>query len=422
MEAVSDSGRNDLGGTSAGRLAVTAAVAFDGSRFLDGGATVLVEDSTIVDVLPGRPNPPDGWTVVAATTVLPGLVDTHVHLIGGAEPNALTLDIDRTERDRAEVIGRSLTQHLAAGVTTVRDLGDTDWAVRDRGRRPGEPTVVASGPPITIPGGHCAAMGGIAAGDEELRAAVAQRAERGADIVKIMVSGGAMTAGSDLLALQYGEDEVRLVVTEAHRRGLGVTAHAHSLESVYLCLRAGVDQIEHCSCLTTTGVSDPPDLGGALARSGVLVTPTFGRLPGLAPSPQAAELSRATGFSLADRFTQVGGFHRAGVRLSAGSDAGIHPGKPHGVLPYSVLELIGSGLPTEVALATATAAAAVGIGLGGRHGVLGRGARADLLLLDGDLRADPTALLRPARVLLGGAAVGGDVAIGGISGGSPTPN
>lgn len=414
---VSDGGRKGLDGAETGRLVVTASVAFDGFGFLAGGATVLIEDTTIIDVLPAGSSPPAGWPTLCTTTVLPGLIDTHVHLVGAAEPNALLLDADRTAAERAAVIDRSLAQQLAAGVTTLRDLGDTDWAVRDRCARPNEPTILSSGPPITTPGGHCASMGGAASGADGLRAAVAQRAERGADIVKIMVSGGAMTAGSNLLALQYTEQEVRSVVAEAHGRGLGVTAHAHSLESVYLCLRAGVDAIEHCSCLTPTGVSDPADLGDELARSGVLVTPTFGRLPDQAPSPQAAALSRATGFSLSDRFDQVGGFHRSGVRLSAGSDAGIHPAKPHGVLPYSVLELIGCGLPVAEAVSTATGAAAAGVGLAGRHGVLRRGARADLLLLAGDLTADPTALLRPERVILAGRAVGSAV-----SGASPIPS
>jgi hypothetical protein len=94
---------------------------------------------------------------------------------------------------------------LRSGVTTVRDLGDHHWAVQDRFRRPDEPVVVASGPPITTPGGHCAAMGGEADGDAGLVHAVAERAERRADLVKIIVSGGAMTAGSDLCSAECSE-------------------------------------------------------------------------------------------------------------------------------------------------------------------------------------------------------------------------
>jgi imidazolonepropionase-like amidohydrolase len=231
---------------------------------------------------------------------------------------------------------------------------------------------------------------------------VAERHERGAQIVKIVVSGGAMTAGSDLLELQFGLEDVRLVVEEAHRRGLAVTAHAHSAGSVELCAAAGVDGIEHCTCLTIRGIRTPPALTGALAARQILVCPTFGRLPGLAPSPQAIEVMRRTGMTLHARYEQVGMLFAAGVPILAGSDAGIHPAKPHGVLAYSVAELVSSGLPPAAALAAATSAAAGACGLGGSRGRLRPGMAADLLVVEGDLAADVAALTRPRLVVLGG--------------------
>jgi imidazolonepropionase-like amidohydrolase len=416
MKSHTRKGDGELGraGDPGARYVVSAGHAFDGSRFLAGGARVLVDDGLIVAVESARSPYPDGWPVIdhPGGTVLPGLIDTHVHLVGGGEPDALALDAGRSAAEREQVIRRSLQQHLEQGVTAVRDLGDTRWAVLDREARDGEPSVVGSGPPITSPGGHCAAMGGAASGAPALRALVAQRHERGAQAVKIVVSGGAMTAGSDLLELQFRLDDVRLVVEEAHRRGLPVTAHAHSAASVEVCMAAGVDGIEHCTCLTARGIRTPPALIGRLAARGIPVCPTFGRLPGLPPSPQAIEVMGRTGMTLQARFGQVGTLFAAGVPILAGSDAGIHPAKPHGVLAYSVAELVQSGLPVAAALAAATSAAADVCGLGSSRGRLRPGMAADLLVVAGDLAEDVAALTRPRLVVLGGRAIP-------LSGGAP---
>ncbi|AEV81171.1 Imidazolonepropionase [Actinoplanes sp. SE50] len=334
--------------------------------------------------------------------MLPGLIDTHVHLVAGGEPDALRWDAGRSAAEREQVVRRSLLAQVGAGVTTVRDLGDNRFAVVDRTVRDDEPSVVGSGPPITSTGGHCAALGGAARDRAGLRAAVAQRYDRGAQIIKVIVSGGAMTAGSDLLRLQFDVAEVRDVVDEAHRRGLPVTAHAHPVSAVQVCLAAGVDAIEHCTCLTDTGIATPDAVIDALAARRVTVCPTFGRLPGLPPSPQAIEVMRRTGMTLEARFAQVGRLHAAGVPLLAGSDAGIHPAKPHGVLAYAVEELVRSGLPVHAAVAAATSGAAAACGLAGTVGRLRPGMAADLLIVDGDVERDILALTRVRDVVLRG--------------------
>jgi len=375
--------------------------AFDGERIIEGGALVLLRGTRIVGVEPVGAEIPAGYEVVRypGATVLPGLIDTHVHLCADGKVDALVRDSERTASERETVIREALYQQLISGVTAVRDLGDHHWAVADRARRDDEPTIVGSGPPITIPGGHCWTMGGEALGRDELKRAVAERAERQVDIVKIVVSGGAMTPGSDLLSMQYSPADVAFTVDEAHRVGLPVTAHAHSLAAVQACADARVDGIEHCTCLTDKGLSTPPALIEALAAGGVRVCPTFGRVPGSVPSPQAIEVSKRTGLTVAARFAQVAGLVRAGVIVVSGSDAGIHPGKPHGVLRHAVAEHVLAGMSAVEALASATSVAAAACGLSERTGRLRAGLDADLLVVDGDPTQNISDLTRVRAVV-----------------------
>jgi len=388
--------------------AVRADRAFDGERDVAGGALVLFDGGRIVAVEPGAAPAPDGVPVVhlPGTTVLPGLVDAHVHLCGDGGPDALTRVPAQTAAEREEVVAAALRAHLRAGVTTVRDLGDHHWAVLERaagGPRAGEPRVLASGPPVTTQGGHCWSMGGQAGGPRQLADAVRERVERGADVVKVMVSGGSMTPGSDLLALQFDAEEVGLLVRLAHAAGLPVTAHAHSVAAVEVSLAAGVDGIEHCTCLTAAGLAAPGPLFRELAAAGTWVCPTLGRAPGAEPSPQALAVAARTGWSVAGRIAQVGRLAAAGARIVSGSDAGIHPGKPHGVVPWAVAELVAGGVEPRAALASATSAAADACGLGAVTGRLRPGLSADLLLVDGDPTTRITDLARVRRVVVRGA-------------------
>jgi imidazolonepropionase-like amidohydrolase len=145
-------------------LAIRAQRAFDGEQAIAGGALVLTDGGRIVGIEPGSAPLPDGWPVVEVpgATLLPGLIDMHVHLCGDGHDGALERLPDHSDADLDDVIEQALRRQLAAGVTTVRDLGDRRWAAlewRDRvaagnGGLP-YPTIVASGPPITSPGGHC---------------------------------------------------------------------------------------------------------------------------------------------------------------------------------------------------------------------------------------------------------------------------
>lgn len=385
--------------------------AFDGEREIPGGALVLIDDDRIVAVETGTSAASAGCEVTyePGTTILPGLIDAHVHLCADSGPDALDRIPTMTPDELDAVIQQSMRDQLRVGVTSVRDLGDHRWAVVDKYRNCADgPTVVAAGPPITSVGGHCASMGGEASGVEELRAAVRERAERGADLVKIMTSGGVMTAGTDVLAVQFSDDEVAAVVDEAHRLGLAVTAHAHGVTSVRQSLAAGVDGIEHCSCLGPNGFDTPPDLVEALAKSDVVVCPTIGRdvenAGGIIPPKLAAVMAR-TGTTFEMRLAQVAQLVEGGVRMISGGDSGIGPGKPHGLLPHSIADLVDCGASPAVALSSATSAAAEAIGLGNRTGRLRAGLDADVLVVDGNPMHDITALHNVRAVVSRGRAV-----------------
>lgn len=401
-------------------LAIRAARGFDGERILRDGVIVLLDDGRIVGVEGLPAAVPDGWPVVdfGDATVLPGLIDMHVHLCGDSEMGALDRIADYSEPELDAVIERSLRAQLTAGVTTVRDLGDRRWSVlgwRDRQRQGGVdfacPTIVASGPPITSRGGHCWSMGGDVDGRDELVAAVKERAERGVDVIKIMASGGLTTLGTDVLACQFTFDEMCLVVEEGHRVGLPVIAHAHGLPAVEQAVKAGVDGIEHCTCVTDAGIQMSEELLQSLAARRIVVCPTLGRSAEWSLPPEASQSEQVrqarrfverTGITPEIRRVQVGRMHQAGVRLVSGADAGIGAFKPHGVLPMAIADFVGGGIPTTDALASATAWAADACGLADRKGRLRPSYDADLVVIDGDPFTDISSLGHVLQVIVHG--------------------
>ncbi len=392
---------------------VRAGRAFDGERVVPGGALVLLDDGRIAGVEPGAAPAPDGCDVleVPGGTVLPGLVDAHVHLCGDGTDGTLDRIEEPNQDGMTAVIGESLRRHLAAGVTTVRDLGDRRFAVLDwrSSTQSGDgvyPTVVTAGPPITSVGGHCANMGGEVAGEDQLRGAVQVRGERGVDIVKVMTSGGFATTGTQVLRCQFLLEELRGVVDEAHAAGMPVTAHAHGLPAVHMAMAAGVDGIEHCSFLTDKGPSQSEEDLARLAEAGTAVCPTLGFAGVPQPTPDGAALLAKLGMTFEQvaelNKRRVGRMHAAGVRVISGTDGGIAASKPHGLLPVSVAFLVDGGVSTAAALASATSLAAAACGFGDRKGRLRAGYDADLLVVGGDPVADISALARPTAVFAGG--------------------
>ena len=406
-------------------FAIRANHAFDGDDFRVGGATVLLEDGRIVAVEPAAYVPPSDCELVdfGDATVLPGLLDTHVHLVGDSGVMALERAAGYSREQIDAVVVESLRRHLAAGVTTVRDLGDRQFRVvarRDAQRQvdDGLPWIVASGPPITTPGGHCGYLGGEVSGADEIVVAVRERVERRVDVVKVMASGGMVTTGTDVFNPQFSLEELRLLVERAHAAGLPVTAHAHAAAAVDQAVAVGVEGIEHASYVTRSTQGGPPQAHAteeqlaALAASGIPVCPTLGGFNAAAlivgAPPQVTKLLADAGITpeqvVDRRMSLLKRMTTFGVRFISGADAGIAPSKAHGSYAEAVIEL-GQVTGTVPALAAASSSAAAAIGLGRSKGRLRRGYDADVIVVDGDLAAGLTALRDVRQVVLRGVPV-----------------
>jgi imidazolonepropionase-like amidohydrolase len=281
--------------------ALRAAHLFDGTGTLPN-PTVIIDGATILAAGRGLAVP-DGAQVInlPGATILPGLVDAHVHLVFDASDDPIGR---LTGRDDAAVFAAAAAAARRAaqgGVTTVRDLGDRGFLVlglRDAARTDQTlPHILAAGPPITTPGGHCHFLGASAAGADGVRAAIRERADRGADVIKIMASGGNMTPGSRPELAQYTRDELRAAVTEAHRHGLAITAHAHGTSAITDAVAAGMDGLEHVSFMTADGVDEiPGELLATLGRGELVLSLTFGiaQVSGAAPPPGVLVPPQAT--------------------------------------------------------------------------------------------------------------------------------
>jgi imidazolonepropionase-like amidohydrolase len=387
--------------------AIRAARLFDGTG---GGLlpnpTVVLDGRTIVSVGSGAPVP-EGATVVdmADATLLPGLVDGHVHLAFDSSPDPVA---GLAARDDAEAFAAMTAAARAAargGVTTVRDLGDRHYlALGVKAAAATDPTlpeILAAGPPITTPGGHCHFLGESASGVDGVRRAVHEHAERGVDVIKIMASGGNMTPGSRPDQPQYGQAELRAAVDEAHRHHLPITAHAHATQSIVDGLAAGLDGFEHLTFMTADGVDEiPGDVLAALVRQRVTIGMTLGQAPVPGAQPPPGMLARRPAL-----LANAQRMRAAGVHMIPGTDAGIAPIKPPDTLRWAVGQFQALGMSAAEALHTCTARAATALGLGHRKGQLRPGYDADILAVAGDPLTDPAALHQIQAVYVRGVRV-----------------
>jgi imidazolonepropionase-like amidohydrolase len=358
------------------RIGIRAEQLFDGYRFHQGPVVVVVDDGRISAVDFDGACPQDMALIdLGEWTLLPGLVDAHAHLCWDpdGEPEDLAGDPHEALLRRAR---RHAGAALRSGITTIRDLGDRDFATLSlrqeyrQGTTLG-PELLVSGPPLTRSGGHCWFLGGEADSTEALVAAVNERAERGVDWIKVMATGGFTTVGTDPWQPQYTVDQLAALVEAAHRLGLPVTAHAHATAGIGAAVAAGVDGVEHCTFLSEAGVSVSPDVVDAIIAQGVWCGITIPRVvPGMPEDIEAL---------VQDLRRNIRRLMDSGARVALSTDAGVGPEKTHDVLPIELADLSRHGFTCTEVLTGATAAAAASCGLGNRKGRIAPGYDADLL-------------------------------------------
>ncbi|WP_432142970.1 amidohydrolase family protein [Streptomyces sp. bgisy084] len=388
--------------------AVRAARLFDGYALREGRPLVLIEGSRIagVDMTGAAPSADLRVLDLGDATLLPGLIDSHVHLAFDPDDRSKQAMAEEADQTTLTRMRHNAGQQLRAGVMTVRDLGDRRFlalSLRDRytaGTERG-PEVVAAGPPLTRTRGHCWYLGGEADGSTALEAAVEERVARGVDVVKVMATGGVTTPGWGPHQSQYTREELAAVTRVAHAHGRPVTAHAHGRQGMADAVAAGVDGIEHASFFTEDGVEPDWKTVEAVVEAGIFIGATEAWLPtGTMVAPHMAERVERRGANFAR-------MHREGARLVCCSDAGAGPRKPHGVLPYGIIHFGSLGLTNAEALASATSLAAEACGLADRKGRIAAGYDADLIAVPGnplhrlDTLLDIRTVIRAGRTFQG---------------------
>ena len=368
-------------------LVLTGATLIDGTGAAPvSGRAVVVRDGRIHAVVAER-DAPSGQTLrLDGLTLLPGLINCHVHLCFGGEADPGTAMVK--EAFAATVIKATMRarETVEAGVTTVRDLGGRDYAelsVRDAvrsGTIPG-PRVLCAGKGICITGGHgWQLIGREADGPDEVRKAVREQLRAGADVIKIFATGGVMTPGVDPNSAQLTLDEVAAAIEEARKAGRRTAAHAQGSDGIANCLQGGITTIEHGIFLTEA-------LCRRMARDGVALVPTLIAPHAIVEGGVAAGIPEfAVRKSLAVRERHSESFQmalRLGVPIAAGTDAGT-PLNPHGSLVPELELMVKGGLAPLAAIVSATSTAARVLGLEAETGRIAPGLAADLLAVAGN--------------------------------------
>ncbi|MGH3897598.1 MAG: MAB_1171c family putative transporter [Pseudonocardiaceae bacterium] len=374
-----------------------------GEQIIDGA--VLVRDNRIVAVGPRQQvlDRADKPTELhhPGCTLLPGLINTHVHLAFDASPDPITTYQASAPETLLPAMAERARQCLDAGVTTIRDLGDGHGlAIRLReeiaaGTRPG-PRILAAGAPLTVPGGHCWFLGGEVNGADSIRAQIRATAAAGADVIKVMASGGHMTPGSAAMwESQFTVDQLRLIVDEARAVGLPVAAHAHGTQAIADAVTAGVTTIEHCTWMTGPGQAEHhEDIARQMAAAGIYAGDTT------PPNwtDLAAMFPPGPGRRFGDRLPWM---DQLGVQIIIGTDAGL-PGAVFSDFVSALQMYENLDFPSERILQFATTNAAKALGLSSITGRLAPGLSADLLVVDGDPLESITALRELRLVMASG--------------------
>jgi imidazolonepropionase-like amidohydrolase len=369
-------------------LAIRSVRVIDGTGRTIERATVVIRGTTIAAVGSDRDlSLPRGTTKIdgRGLTLLPGLIDCHVHLCLGAEPDVVDAFAKETPALTLLKSSRSARQTLEAGFTTVRDVGSRDHSIFtlqqaiDAGLVPG-PRIVAAGLAICMIGGHARFIGQEVEGVQQVRAVVRAQISAGAAVIKVIASGGVLTPGTSPDQAQMTVEELQAAVEEAHRAGRKVAAHAHGSSGMKNALRAGVHSIEHATLMDE-------EAAAMMKQQGVFMVPTLSALATTAACrlgcgiPESA-LVKAKSMTKRHQVSFKKA-HRNGILIAMGTDAGT-PFNYHGDNAQELERMVALGMTPMEAIVASTAVAARLIGIQDQVGTIEKGKLADLLLFEGN--------------------------------------
>ena len=359
--------------------------------------TVRVRDGVIIGIERGYTPAEGGETVIDLTDsfVLPGMIDSHVHITSERGPESATRPLTDSDADSALYGASNAMKALRAGFTTLQDLGAPNEAIfslRDainKGYVDG-PRIKASGKAVTPTGGHGDANGYSPAitqiasgfntcnGVADCRRAVRETIRSGADVIKITATGGVLSNTAAGLGQQFFDDELKAIADTAHSMGRKVTAHAHGKEGIEAALRAGIDSIEHGTYLDAETIALFKRTGATLVPTVIAgVTVTGWVEEDWLPEPSRKKAA-IVGPLMLDMLTRA---RRGGVRVAFGTDTGV---SAHGTNADEFPLMIQAGFTPEQAIKAATVIASEHVGMETQIGTIASGKFADIIAVNGD--------------------------------------
>jgi imidazolonepropionase-like amidohydrolase len=392
-------------------------------HYLDN-VTLVVANQRVQSIEPAGFVPPAAAPVLdlSADYVLPGLIDCHTHLTSRADRYDEILSFTQTPFDAAiaGVVNAKLT--LDAGFTTVRDVGSPAFAAVDlrknidAGYIPG-PRIVASGPGLSITGGHGDLNNyspettvtlfpehrdfRIADGPDQVRQTIREQVKYGVDVIKIMASGGVLSKGDQPGAPQYTLEELKVAADTAHQAGRKIAAHAHGAQSIKWAVEAGIDSIEHASLVDDEGIALAKAHGTYFVMDIYNDDYILQTGPKIGMTEEQLTKERGVGQIQRDNFRKA---HAAGVKMAFGTDAGVYP---HGDNAKQFHYMVLYGMTPTEAIQAATVSAADLIGRSADVGSLAPGHFADLIAVSSDPLQHVEVLDHVDTVVKGGVLVKG---------------
>lgn len=386
-------------------------------RLLDGtgqpvveDAIVVVQEDRIVAVGAASQVALDTNTPVVDVgdrTVIPGLIDAHVHLLstGGVSSG----EESRAMNDHEALLQGTQNALMAirSGLTAVRDCGDRNFltlTLRDSVANdviPG-PRMICSGPVITSTAGQLWWNGIECDTTDDLRRAVRTLVKNRVDFIKLMGSGGNATPGSNPEASQYNAEGFHAVAEDAHRMGKKVAVHVHGVESIRLAVDAGIDTLEHCPFRADGTIKYDEDIVEEIVQKGLIVSlampATWYRLR----AEDMRDMRTHPGHLWEDRYETIRRLHSAGVKLVVSSDQGSTGTRIEELALLMAFLVDTVGIPAADVLQGVTGLAAEALGMDGQIGTIQAGKLADLVIVDGDPLGDISAMERIYGVIKGG--------------------